>query len=55
MLYKEDTMEEDQIDTRILVTMRLGTLEKTTHLMKKLGKLIVVANPSFGKEWLDEV
>jgi len=54
-LYKEDTVEEDQTDDGVLVAMRLGTSKKRSHLMKKLGKLTVVANPSLGKEWLDEV
>jgi len=54
-LYREDTAEEDQTNDGVLAAMRLGTLEKTSLLMKKLGKLTTVANPALGKEWLDEV
>jgi len=49
-LYKEDTVEEDQIDNGVLAAMRLGTSEKTSLLVKKLEKLTAVANPSLGKE-----
>ena len=54
-LYKEETLEDDQSQEGILVAMRLGTKEKTTKLIQKLGKLTAVANPNLGSEWLQEV
>jgi len=35
--------------------MKLGTSEKTSLFMKKLGKMTALANPGLEKEWLDEV
>jgi len=54
-LYKEETLAEDQSEEGILATMRLGTKEKTSKLIQKLGKLTAVANPNLRNEWLQEV
>jgi len=35
--------------------MRLGTKEKASKLISKMGKLLVVANPAHGPEFLEEV
>jgi len=54
-LYKEDTPMDEQTKEGHLVAMKLGTKEKIAHLTNKLGKFIIVANPSSRKEWLEEV
>jgi hypothetical protein len=54
-LYREETPEDLQTEAGVLAAMRLGTKEKTTRLVQKLGKLTAVANPNLGIEWLQEV
>jgi hypothetical protein len=48
-------MEEDQSEEGVLAAMRLGTKEKTSRLIQKMGKLTAVANPNLGVDWLSEV
>ena len=54
-VYKEETAEDEQSLDGICEAMRIGSKEKTSRLMQKMGKLVAVANPSLGNEWLQEV
>lgn len=53
--YHEDTIEEEKFDAGIAAAMRTSTKDATDKLYKKLSKIVSVANPALGDEWLEEV
>lgn len=53
--YHEDTDDKLKTDAGITAAMRTATREATDKLYKKLSKIVAVANPALGDEWLQEV
>ena len=53
--YHEDTPPEDVTDDRVADAMKSSIRDSTDKLYKKLSKIVAVANPNLGVEWLQEV
>jgi len=50
--YKEVTPVEEIKPEAIAATMRNPIRDATEHSKKKLSKILLVANPTLGEEWL---
>ena len=53
--YREDTAAEEITAAGIATAMHNASKEATDKLYKKLSKIVSVANPSLGDDWLKEV
>ena len=53
--YTDNTPEEERRPEEVAHAMRAGTKERTKTLMEKMGKLLAVASPTNGLEFLPEV
>jgi len=53
--YYEDTTEEEKTEAGVTTVMRISTKDATDKLYKKLSKIVSIANPALGDEWLQEV
>jgi hypothetical protein len=54
-LHREQTHPDDISAASIAAAMRAAIKEKTAKMMMKLGKMVAVANPALGEEFLKEV
>jgi len=52
--FNEDTPWEEVIKG-VLAAMKISIKDSTKKLSKKLSKIVVVANPILGQDWLEEV
>lgn len=46
---------EEKSNQRVANAMEFGAKERATKLISKIGKLLVVANPAHGPEFLQEI
>jgi len=53
--YKEVTPVEEIKPEAITATMKTAIRDATEHSKKKLSKIVLVANPALGEEWLQEL
>lgn len=53
--YKEDTAADEVTKEGAAEAMRISVKESTDKLYKKLSKIVSVANPALGSDWLKEV
>lgn len=53
--YKEDTAPVDVTAVGVAAIMRSSIKESTDNYKKKLSKIVSVANPALGPDWLHEV
>jgi len=53
--YSETTLVEERSELGIANAMRIGAKEKANKLYMKMMKLVPVANPTNGPEFLEEV
>lgn len=53
--YSETTPEKERSEVGIANAMRMGAKEKASKLYMKMMKLVAVANPANGPEFLEEV
>ena len=53
--YREDTPPEDVTDDGVADAMKSSIRDSTDKLYKRLSKIVAVANPNLGVEWLQEV
>ena len=53
--YQECTPVEEITDHGIVTTMKKGAKEKTNGLYYKMRKIVIVACPDLGSEWLIEI
>ncbi len=53
--YHEDTLATDVTKEGVAAAMRLAIKDSTEKSYKKLSKIVAVANPALGPEWLAEV
>lgn len=53
--FNEVTPFEEKSDQGVANAMRVGAREKASKLIVKTGKLLVVANPTHGLGFLEEV
>lgn len=54
-VYHENTPKEDANEAGAVAAMRKGAKAKVSALYFKLAKMVAVANPDLGIEWLHEV
>ena len=53
--YHEDVPPEENTREGVVAAMRASIKDSTEKLYKKLSKIVSVANPAHGLEWLQEV
>ena len=53
--YIDKTPAEERTNRGVADAMRSAAEEKVTKLRGKMGKLLAVADPAFGKEFLEQV
>ncbi len=53
--YNEETAEDEMSKEGVATAMRCSIKETTEKLYKKLSKIVAVANPALGRDWLEEV
>jgi len=53
--YHKDTLIAKVRKEGVAVAMKSSIKDSTKKLYKKLSKIVVVANPSLGQDWLKEV
>jgi hypothetical protein len=53
--YHEDIPKNEVSSSGIAIAMKTAAKEATDKLYKKLSKIVVVANPALGAEWLEEI
>jgi hypothetical protein len=53
--YTEDTSVNDLTKEGVAEAMRSSIKDSTEKLYKKLSKIVSVANPALGRDWLEEV
>ena len=53
--YREDTPPEDVTEDGFADAMKSSIRDSTDKLYKKLSKIVAVANPNLGADWLQEV
>jgi hypothetical protein len=53
--YNEDTPSDEITKDGVAAAMRFSIKDSTERLYKKLSKIVSVANPALGSDWLKEV
>ncbi len=53
--YNEETVDDDMSKEGVAMAMWCSIKETTEKLYKKLTKIVAVANPALGRDWLEEV